>query len=860
MLRPTCPRCGSVLRAVPADQLEQARREDADTAEPRRRGDGTAMLAVLLAGPWLLPLIGVHIGDFTFAPALIVLAFTSARTAARARTDAAWRPLWQALALSTGLAALASGLGILSATAGGGDGIVFYVGAGSSVLLTIASGMVAWRSRVGLRWERLVDAALLGLVVIALSAYLLVIPGLRFGDAALTGVVVLDGIALMTLALSGVARRANRRTPGIWWLAGGMLAAMAGDGLASAAAAGQIRALPSLTALAWAVAGFAVAVGAHHGIAEPRPEDEEAPGGWRWLLGRVALPLLAVLSFPVAAVALDLAHPLPAWSTAFFASFGVLALGLAFGRQAYLLLDHDRSMRRERRLLREATRRNRELEALTGLATTMTQTLEEEPIVEQALGVLQTAARATSAALHLDGRDGARLVACAGEWHREREWANRLPGGHAIDVRGGRAILRLPVEARGARLGCVTFLRPASEPFASEGVELLRLLVDQLGVAVQNARDYRQRAEQAVRDPLTGLHNRRFLLEALDKEVARVARYGGEATLVLFDLDDFKLVNERHGHAAGDDVLRALAARALGLVRPADTVARMGGEEFALLLPQTSQLEGLLVAERLRAAIARDPLLGARRITISAGIATCPSDAETGETLQGCADGALFWAKRNGKDICAVAGEATGQAADVEADNLVAHLYGLVAMIDARVKTRAHAENVAAYAVAIGQALGFERERSLRLRRAGMLHDVGKVAVDAAILAKPAALTDDEFAAIREHSVTGGMMLAHAGLPDEADWVRHHHERADGRGYPDGLTLDEIALEARILFVADSFEAMTSDRPYRDGMPAEDALAELRRCAGTQFDPAIVDVLERLVTSGELPLLALRNG
>jgi diguanylate cyclase (GGDEF)-like protein len=382
-----------------------------------------------------------------------------------------------------------------------------------------------------------------------------------------------------------------------------------------------------------------------------------------------------------------------------------------------------------------------------------------------------------------------------------------------------------------------------------------------MGVAVQNARDYRERLEQAIRDPLTGLYNRRFLLEALDKEVSRTERYGSEASLVIFDVDDFKQVNDTHGHAVGDDVLRAIAETAEQCIRPSDSIARIGGEEFALLLPETGQLEALLVAERVRTAVARRKILAGRRVTLSGGVASCPGDATTVQDLQIRADAALYWAKRNGKDLCAVASEAgTDESADSGRDGLVAHLYALVAMIDAQqLHTRDHSENVAAYAVALAQAVGMERERVVALRRAAMLHDVGKIAVRTEILAKPSGLTEEEFADIQRHSVVGGIMLAHAGLTEEATWVRHHHERVDGRGYPDGVSGEDLAIEARILFVADAFEAMTSDRPYRAGMPVEDALQELRGCAGTQFDPHLVELFAELVTSGRLAVLALRE-
>src|SRR4051794_24518543 len=165
ILKPTCPRCGGVLRAVRLDELERARREDADTRPVPRRGDATTFLALLLAGPWLLPLIGVHIGDFAFAPAFVLCAFSAGRAAARARTDVRWMALWVAVAASAVLAAAASALGVLSAVLDQGCGAgVFYIGALASLALVGAGAIVARDSLSTVRWERLVDSVLLGLV------------------------------------------------------------------------------------------------------------------------------------------------------------------------------------------------------------------------------------------------------------------------------------------------------------------------------------------------------------------------------------------------------------------------------------------------------------------------------------------------------------------------------------------------------------------------------------------------------------------------------------------------------------------------------------------------------------------------
>lgn len=188
---------------------------------------------------------------------------------------------------------------------------------------------------------------------------------------------------------------------------------------------------------------------------------------------------------------------------------------------------------------------------------------------------------------------------------------------------------------------------------------------------------------------------------------------------------------------------------------------------------------------------------------------------------------------------------------------VLTHLYALVAAIDAEpLHPRDHSQDVSAYSAAIGRELGLDDERLVPLRRAAFFHDLGKIAVSRSTLSKPAALDEREWAEIRTHPRIGAAMLVHAGLHREARWVAQHHEHLDGCGYPEGLAGDEIALEARIILVAEALQAMTGDRPYRRGMQVAQALAELHRCAGTEFDPEVVGALERAIESGELHGLA----
>jgi len=865
ILDPACERCGCTLRADTAEDF------DGLTHPRRRRGihpaanaDVTGVFALLAVAPFGLPVIGLEMADVVFALPLVLLAYALAAILPARRASGDRRTMWTALAAAVGLAAAASVAGLIDAIAGGGAMIAFYIGSSASLALLAGIAAFALPSLRRARTAPLIDASIVAISGSALAAVFVVVPGLRDGDLLLTLVAVVDALALLLAMLAAVARRARAERRVMITLVGACAAAMLGDCLVSATAAGQIDVPGGWTAVLWAVAGllFAVAADAERGPAASAT-TAASPVRLRWIYLRTLLPLVLVLGLQGVAGVMWLAGDLETWEAVMFAGVLVVQIALAFGRQAVLLVDNRRAMAAERSAREEAQRRNEELEALTGLATTMTQTLEEAPIAEQALSVLHLAARATSSALHARDEHGRyELRAAAGDWTSEKAW----PGTPADaspreDVRGGRAIVRLTVAARGHRIGTVTLVRRAEDQFAERELELLGLLGEQLAVALQNARDYREKLEQAIRDPLTGLYNRRFLFEALDKEVARSERYGNEVSLVIFDVDDFKGINDTHGHATGDQVLRNIGTIAEAVIRPTDSFARIGGEEFALLLPETGQLDALLIAERLRTAISRRAILDDRRVTVSGGVASCPHDAIERNDLHRRADAALYWAKRNGKDMCAVASEVADKAADSrERDGMLAHLYALVAGIDAQhLHTRDHSENVAAYAVALGQALGLPSERIVRLRRAALLHDVGKVAIPRAILEKPSKLSDAEFEHMKLHAPIGAAMLAHAGLREESAWVRHHHERLDGRGYPDRIAGGDIPLEARIIFVADSFEAMTSDRPYRAGMAVEDAMAELRRCKGGQFEPEIVETLARLLDDGDLTLLCLRR-
>jgi diguanylate cyclase (GGDEF)-like protein/putative nucleotidyltransferase with HDIG domain len=386
-----------------------------------------------------------------------------------------------------------------------------------------------------------------------------------------------------------------------------------------------------------------------------------------------------------------------------------------------------------------------------------------------------------------------------------------------------------------------------------EQLQALRLLANQAAAALESARRMELLRHLAEHDPLTGLRNRRDLGTRIDAEVAAS---GGPVSLLLCDLDHFKRVNDCCGHEAGDRALARFADLLRECARPTDTAARLGGEEFALVLPATDARGALTIAERVRLRMASFFADELPELRVSIGIATSGEHGDSAQALLFSADKALYAAKRLGRDRCItfdaeLVDRLTGPRPDGEGD-LVAAVVLLAETLDVRdAGITRHSNTVGRYAELIARELAWEPRHVERMRIAGVLHDVGKIGVSDATLRKAGPLNAAERAELERHCDLGAQIVAGANLPDVAAWIVAHHERLDGRGYPQALGGDEICAEARILAVADAYEAMIAGRPYRDPMGADEARAELRRGAATgQFDPLIVDAFITALARG----------
>ena len=437
-------------------------------------------------------------------------------------------------------------------------------------------------------------------------------------------------------------------------------------------------------------------------------------------------------------------------------------------------------------------------------------------------------------------------------WRRWNAGTPDAPGGRARAARAGGYLAALA-----AGLGIASVVADWSDggrvlALAAGGAALLAV-----GLVLSYERRLRTEiahlTDAARRDPLTDLLNRRGFEEVFDVELERARRTDTPLSLIVGDIDRFKSVNDELGHAAGDDVLRRVGHSVRSAKRSFDSGARVGGEEFALLAPDSDEHGAYMLAERIRSSVER-VAVSPVPMTMSFGIATFPVHGQSAESLLRAADQALYAAKRLGRNRSVISSAevpgilARAPRGQEESHVELATLLNLAEALDVRDSgSSTHCHRVGRFAELMARELGLAPDAVERVRLAGILHDVGRVGMPDDLLSKQGPLTDEEWRVVHSHPEIGARMVETTEFQDIRSWILLHHERPDGKGYPLASSWDDVPLEARILAVADAYEAMTSARPYRAAMPPDEAAQELRRGAGRQFDEQVVDALLRVI-------------
>jgi diguanylate cyclase (GGDEF)-like protein len=408
-------------------------------------------------------------------------------------------------------------------------------------------------------------------------------------------------------------------------------------------------------------------------------------------------------------------------------------------------------------------------------------------------------------------------------------WAAWMPDeGRAAEVSKGWPLLATPVAFGLLALGLLVYdhfsrLHPLALVLA--GLAIVAVLVRLALTFGENMAMLERTRHEANTDELTGLGNRRRLMRELERRLET----GPGAVLALFDLNGFKQYNDEFGHQAGDALLKRLGDELAASVAGRGSAYRIGGDEFCVVLANDGGVPELVVAGAKRALRESG---GGFAITASFGLAVLPDEAGTVADALRLVDQRMYAQKQSGRIS---AGEQSSSVL-------------LTAIAEGHPTLGEHLADVGDLAEALARRLGLTEPEVARTRLAAELHDIGKIAIPDAILGKAGPLSVEDWSFIRRHTLIGERILAAApALAQVAGIVRSTHEHWDGSGYPDGLAGEAIPLPARIVLVCDAFDAMTSPRPYRSALPAEHAIAELVRCAGAQFDPAIVAHFAALV-------------
>jgi diguanylate cyclase (GGDEF)-like protein/putative nucleotidyltransferase with HDIG domain len=448
--------------------------------------------------------------------------------------------------------------------------------------------------------------------------------------------------------------------------------------------------------------------------------------------------------------------------------------------------------------------------------------------------------------------------------------------------------------------------------FSEEESLLLHTLADLIAGALHNALTFQKAQEQAITDGLTGVKTHRFFMEALSSEWKRSSRAGRSFALVLLDLDRFKFVNDFYGHLEGDLVLQRIGQILETNCRRSDVVARYGGDEFVILMPETTMEQARQLSSKLRGWIAADPLLREKNISASFGIASYPLHGSSPQELIQVADASMYLSKHQGgntvstadhvdpnearrwkRDVLEaylgvtlkrlfatgpdafeeiyqrlrqfsdslpateVAGRANEEGPNALPQSVLDTVTSLAYAVDAKDQyTQGHSQKVSAYAALLAEALGLSEAEVEEIRLGAVLHDVGKVGIPEQILNKNGPLNPEEWEIMKTHVTFGSRLLEPlAPLARIRQMVLHHHEFFDGSGYPAAFVGQNIPVGARIITIADSYDTITSDRGYKKGRTAEEALSELERCANTQFDPELVAAFVRAMRQLPNPII-----
>lgn len=566
-------------------------------------------------------------------------------------------------------------------------------------------------------------------------------------------------------------------------------------------------------------------------------------------------------------------------------------LGLILIRQYFTMLEnrrlHDSLTALSHDLEDQVTQRTTELSLLNRLAFAMSRCSASRDVIQQGLQLAKDALGCEAAGLHLRvpgsrrrffgttglGRAARLQLRTAAEkaFSEVDSQAPDRPAVVKVDRRGAGSgslsgftrhvsglqsdqVIVAPLVYRQTCFGGLCVVPPDGKRLeSSPQLELVSAIAAQMAVALENARRFEQAHYLAQRDHITGLLNHRGMSERLEEEYSRCLRGSSHFSVVVMDLDNFKLFNDTYGHAVGDEVLRRVARLLEQAARKSDVVARHGGDEFMALLPDTDSQGAVILTKRLQADIQEQAYFVNRvtnnrlPITLSCGVATYPNEGSRIVEILAAADANLYLSKQKGGNQVTLPSEELGSTENME---VFRTLVGLVTTVDNKDHyTRRHSDDVCELALALAAKLGLSHETERVLRIAALLHDVGKIGVPDHVLRKPDALTAEEFEAFKQHVVIGRLIIKEIpNLSEVIGAVSTHHERLDGSGYPDGLKGDQIPLLGRILAVADSYSAMTIDRPYRKALSLGEAVAELYLAARDQLDPLLVEHFVKMVT------------